>query len=556
MAFWGVEVKPGKPYTHRYQSSHGRLRISQATLGSCDAAKRSVLQCVVGNKAPIIVCSLNPRLAEMCHLEIELEEVDEVLFSVLGPSSVHLSGYYLRPSSRSGAGDDESESYGEDVGESDTDRDYDESEDSYESDFIDDGDDEVPADNDVSESMDDGDVCSSPDSHKTASEKHAGKVKRLRRSKKKHQVDSTDDEIEDSSCKPTARHNFRSIFDSGSEDEDLPANKTNASEEHASKVKRLQRLKKKHQVDSTEDEIEDSSCKPTTRHNFRSIFDSCSEDEDFLAKEEDLPANKTNASEEHADKVKRGRRLNKKHQVDSIDEKIEDSSCKPAFRRKPCSIFDSGSEDEDFLAKEKVLPSLSEKTNGKVSKENKPENVASKEETKKKSRNDRKRKSDTIDQDPASPMDETEVNGSSVPKQEAELKKKSKKKKRTASEADDGKHSNNIRTLENGLVIEDLSAGNQDAKVASNGSKVYINYVGKLQNGKTVHPNAKEKPYKFKLGSEKVIPGWNLGIDGMHVGDKRRLTVPPALCENGGKLFEQVPKNKTIFYEVELVKVK
>ncbi|KAM0821362.1 hypothetical protein ACQ4PT_056812 [Festuca glaucescens] len=496
MAFWGVEVKPGKPYTHRYHSSHGRLRISQATLGSCDAAKRSVLQCVVGNKAPIIVCSLNPRLAEMCHLEIELEEVDEVLFSVLGPSSVHLSGYYLRPSSRSGAGDDESESYGEDVGESDTDRDHDESEDSYESDFIDDGDVEVPEDNDVSESMDDGDVCSTPDHHKPASEKHAGKVKRLRR------------------------------------------------------------LKKKHQVDSTEDEIEDSSCMPTTRRNIRSIFDSGSEDEDFLAKEEDLPAKKTNVSEEHADKVKRGRRLKKKHKVDSIEDKIEDSSCKPTVRRKPCSIFDSDSEDEDFLAKEEDLLSLAEKTNCKVSKEIKPENVASKEETKKKSRNDRKRKSDTIDQDPASPIDETEVNGSSVPKQEAELKKKSKKKKRTASEAEDGKHSNNIRTLENGLVIEDLSAGNQDAKVASNGSKVYINYVGKSQDGKTVHPNAKEKPYKFKLGTEKVIPGWNLGIDGMHVGGKRRLTVPPSLCKNDGKLFGEVPKNSTIIYEVELVRVK
>ncbi|KAM0821358.1 hypothetical protein ACQ4PT_056812 [Festuca glaucescens] len=425
----GVEVKPGKPYTHRYHSSHGRLRISQATLGSCDAAKRSVLQCVVGNKAPIIVCSLNPRLAEMCHLEIELEEVDEVLFSVLGPSSVHLSGYYLRPSSRSGAGDDESESYGEDVGESDTDRDHDESEDSYESDFIDDGDVEVPEDNDVSESMDDGDVCSTPDHHKPV-------------------------------------------------------------------------------------------------------------------------------SEEHADKVKRGRRLKKKHKVDSIEDKIEDSSCKPTVRRKPCSIFDSDSEDEDFLAKEEDLLSLAEKTNCKVSKEIKPENVASKEETKKKSRNDRKRKSDTIDQDPASPIDETEVNGSSVPKQEAELKKKSKKKKRTASEAEDGKHSNNIRTLENGLVIEDLSAGNQDAKVASNGSKVYINYVGKSQDGKTVHPNAKEKPYKFKLGTEKVIPGWNLGIDGMHVGGKRRLTVPPSLCKNDGKLFGEVPKNSTIIYEVELVRVK
>jgi FK506-binding nuclear protein len=73
--------------------------------------------------------------------------------------------------------------------------------------------------------------------------------------------------------------------------------------------------------------------------------------------------------------------------------------------------------------------------------------------------------------------DETEVNGSSVPKQEAELKKKSKRKKKTTSEAEDGKHANNIRTLENGLVIEDLSAGNKDAKVASTGSKVSLSFL-------------------------------------------------------------------------------
>lgn len=30
--------------------------------------------------------------------------------------------------------------------------------------------------------------------------------------------------------------------------------------------------------------------------------------------------------------------------------------------------------------------------------------------------------------------------------------------------------------------------------------QVYINYVGKLQDGKTVHSNGEEKPYKFKLG--------------------------------------------------------
>lgn len=67
-----------------------------------------MLQCNVGNKIPIKLCSLNPKLAETCHLEIEFEEVDDVVFSVIGQSSIHLSGYYVRASSRSNVGDDES----------------------------------------------------------------------------------------------------------------------------------------------------------------------------------------------------------------------------------------------------------------------------------------------------------------------------------------------------------------------------------------------------------------------------------------------------------------
>ena len=112
------------------------------------------------------------------------------------------------------------------------------------------------------------------------------------------------------------------------------------------------------------------------------------------------------ASEKHGGKVKRQRRLMKKQQVDSTQDKIEgsDSSCKPTVRRKTRSIFDSGSEDEDFLAKEEDLPSLGEKSIGKVSKEIKPENVASKDETKNESRNARKRKSDTINHDSSPPM--------------------------------------------------------------------------------------------------------------------------------------------------------
>uniref|UniRef100_A0A0E0LZF1 peptidylprolyl isomerase n=1 Tax=Oryza punctata TaxID=4537 RepID=A0A0E0LZF1_ORYPU len=402
MAFWGVEVKAGKPYTHRHDPSHGRLRICQATLGSCDSAARTIVQCNVGSKTPIILCSLNPKLAEMCHLEVELEEDDEVVFSVLGQSSIHLSGYYIRSSGRSSAGDDESESYGEDVGESDTDEEFNASDDSYESDFIDDGDVDVSEDKCRSDSVGDGDACSTPDHHK-----ENGKVQKRRRLKKKHPADSSDDN-------------------------------------------------------------DDSSHKPAVRRNARSIFDSCSEDEDNM----------------------------------------------------PISV------------------SLAKKENAKDD-ETKYPNGELNDDTPKKSNGAKKRKGDAISQDHAPLMDLTNADGPLASKEEGRIKKKLKKKGGNQLEVKDGKHSNKIRTLEDGLIVEDLSTGNLDAEMASNGSKVYIKYVGTLQDGKIVESNVAEKPCKFKLG--------------MRVGDKRKLTVPPAMCY-GSKAVGVVPKNSSIIYEIELVK--
>ncbi|KAF0912168.1 hypothetical protein E2562_013056 [Oryza meyeriana var. granulata] len=422
MAFWGVEVKAGKPYAHRHDPSHGRLRICQATLGSCDSAARTVVQCNVGSKTPIILCSLNPKLAEMCHLEVELEEDDEVVFSVLGQSSIHLSGYYLRSSGRSSAGDDESESYGEDVGESDTDEEFNASDDSYESDFIDDGDVEVSDGKCRSDSVDDDDACSTPDHHK-----EKVKVEKRRRLKKQHPADSSDDNNSDSPYKPAVRRNARSIFDSGSEDED------------------------------------------------------------------DMPISVSSAKKENT-------------------KDIGDDETK----------YPNGDSNDDTI-----------KTSIRA----------------------KKRKSDAISQDHAPLIDATDANGSLVSKREGRTKKKSKKKGGNQLEVEDGKRSNKVRTLEDGLIVEDLSTGNLDAEMASNGSKVYIKYVGTLQDGKIVESNVGEKPYKFKLGAGKVIRGWDVGICGMRVGDKRKLTVPPAMCY-GSKAVGEVPKNSSIIYEIELMKVR
>ncbi|RCV11171.1 hypothetical protein SETIT_2G165700v2 [Setaria italica] len=420
MAFWGVEVKPGKPYTHTYQADHGRLRVCQATLSNCDAAGRTVLQCNVGNKIPIKLCSLNPKLAEMCRLEIELEEVDDVVFSVIGQSSIHLSGYYVRASSRSNVGDDESESYGEDIGQSDTDEEHDANEDSYESDFI-----------------DDRDV-----------------------------IDVSDDEF----SSPHGR-------------------KQKACEKKTCKAERRRHLKKKYQVDSTDDNDDGSPVmKPAVKHNAPSIFDSSSDEED------NVPISVALGNKDGA---------------------------KVAVKRNASSIFDSCSDEDNDVA-------LAKQDSAKVAEETNPQNGQVNDGTKKKSNYDRKRKSSAISEDPASPMDIADANAPSVPKQGAEIKKKSKKKMRNQSGEKDEKQSN-IRTLEDGLMVEDLSTGNVDAKVASDGCKVYIKYVGMLKDGKIIESNLNEKPYKFKLGAGKVIRGWDVGICGMRVGEKRRLTVPPSM---------------------------
>lgn len=81
--------------------------FGQATLGIGSATNKSIVQCNVGNKSPVFLCSLFPDRAESSQLNLEFEEAEEVIFSIVGPRSVHLSGFYLG-SGRHYAADDES----------------------------------------------------------------------------------------------------------------------------------------------------------------------------------------------------------------------------------------------------------------------------------------------------------------------------------------------------------------------------------------------------------------------------------------------------------------
>ncbi|KAJ4976962.1 hypothetical protein NE237_002068 [Protea cynaroides] len=77
----GVELKPGKPYINRYDDALGRLHVCRATLGLGKPTKTILVQCNVGKKSAIVLCSLIPDKTESCSLGLEFEEDDDVVFS-------------------------------------------------------------------------------------------------------------------------------------------------------------------------------------------------------------------------------------------------------------------------------------------------------------------------------------------------------------------------------------------------------------------------------------------------------------------------------------------
>lgn len=112
-----------------------------------------------------------------------------------------------------------------------------------------------------------------------------------------------------------------------------------------------------------------------------------------------------------------------------------------------------------------------------------------------------------------------------------------------------------VRTFPNGLVIEELSMGKPNGKKAAPGKKVSVKYIGKLKkDGKIFDSCVGKAPFKFRLGVGQVIKGWDVGINGMRIGDKRRITIPPSMGY-GDKRVGSIPQNSWLVFDVELLGV-
>ena len=104
-----------------------------------------------------------------------------------------------------------------------------------------------------------------------------------------------------------------------------------------------------------------------------------------------------------------------------------------------------------------------------------------------------------------------------------------------------------------GVSILDVLLG--DGKTAVLGSRVKVNYIGRLKSNNKVFDSSK-KPFSFKIGQGEVIRGWDVGIVGMRVGGKRKLTIPPEKAYGKKGAPPVIPGNATLEFDVSLVEVK
>ena len=118
-----------------------------------------------------------------------------------------------------------------------------------------------------------------------------------------------------------------------------------------------------------------------------------------------------------------------------------------------------------------------------------------------------------------------------------------------------GCNEGNTEEMENGLIIEDLVVG--DGAEAQDYNKVVVNYTGSLEDGSIFDSslNPGREPFTFTLGVGSVIKGWDLGVKGMKVGGKRKLTISPELGYGDQGAGDVIPPGATLIFEVDLLEV-
>jgi FKBP-type peptidyl-prolyl cis-trans isomerase len=106
------------------------------------------------------------------------------------------------------------------------------------------------------------------------------------------------------------------------------------------------------------------------------------------------------------------------------------------------------------------------------------------------------------------------------------------------------------------VIIEDKSVGT--GTEAKDGDKVKLNYAGRLLKTNFMFDTSNgpgKKPFEFTIGKGGAIKGWDIGVVGMKVGGKRKLTIPSRLAYGDKGHPPNIPGKATLVFDVELLSV-
>jgi len=119
-------------------------------------------------------------------------------------------------------------------------------------------------------------------------------------------------------------------------------------------------------------------------------------------------------------------------------------------------------------------------------------------------------------------------------------------------------HADGFSMTPGGVEYRDLHAGN--GAVASAGDVVTVHLAGWVRvqgpaDAAFFSTRREGRPLKFLLGTPRVMPGWNEGVQGMRAGGRRLLRIPPQLGLGARSFEDAVPANAQLVFLVELLEV-
>jgi len=105
------------------------------------------------------------------------------------------------------------------------------------------------------------------------------------------------------------------------------------------------------------------------------------------------------------------------------------------------------------------------------------------------------------------------------------------------------------------LEVKDIEEGS--GATAKAGDVVSVQYVGVgYESGEEFDASwDRGEPFTFQLGAGMVIPGWDQGVEGMKVGGRRELIIPPALAYGEAGSPPAIGPNETLIFVIDLLAV-